>query len=137
MRFVVVTGMSGGVKSTALKMLEDMGFYCVDNLPVSLVEKFIELVGMPGSEISKTALGLDVRSGQSFQEAEKVLDKLKENGYAYEILFLTANDRTLLKRYKETRRRHPLSRQGERIEEGIRREKKVLQGICKKSGLCY
>ncbi len=133
MRFVVVTGMSGGGKSTALKMLEDMGFYCVDNLPVSLVEKFLELVGMPGSEISKTALGLDVRSGQSFQEAEKVLDKLKENGYAYEILFLTANDRTLLKRYKETRRRHPLSRQGERIEEGIRREKKVLQGICKKA----
>lgn len=133
MRFVVVTGMSGGGKSTALKMLEDMGFYCVDNLPASLVEKFIELVSMPGSEISKTALGLDVRSGQSFQEAEKVLDKLKENGYAYEILFLAANDRTLLKRYKETRRRHPLSRQGERIEEGIRREKKVLQGICKKA----
>ncbi len=133
MRFVVVTGMSGGGKSTALKMLEDAGFYCVDNLPASLVEMFVELITMPGSEISKAALGLDVRGGQSFQELENILDKLKKNGYVYEILFLGANDRTLLKRYKETRRRHPLSMQGERIEEGIRREKKILQSICKKA----
>ncbi len=133
MRFVVVTGMSGGGKSTALKMLEDAGFYCVDNLPATLVEMFVELITMPGSEISKAALGLDVRGGQSFQELENILDKLKKNGYVYEILFLGANDRTLLKRYKETRRRHPLSMQGERIEEGIRREKKILQSICKKA----
>lgn len=133
MRFVVVTGMSGGGKSTALKMLEDMGFYCVDNLPASLVEMFMELTSVPGSEISKVALGLDVRGGQSFQEMEDVLDKLKENGYIYEILFLGANDKTLLKRYKETRRRHPLSMQGERIEEGIHREKRILQSICKKA----
>ena len=76
MRFVVVTGMSGGGKSTALKMLEDAGFYCVDNLPFSLVEMFVEMISLPGTEASKVALGLDVRSGQSFQEAEKVLEML-------------------------------------------------------------
>ncbi len=133
MRFVVVTGMSGGGKSTALKMLEDAGFYCVDNLPPSLVEMFMELITVPGSEISKAALGLDVRSGQSFQEAEKVLDRLRERGYVFEILFLDAGDRVLLKRYKETRRRHPLSRQGERIGDGIHREREILRDIRNKS----
>lgn len=133
MRFVVVTGMSGGGKSTALRMLEDAGFYCVDNLPPSLVEMFVELITVPGSEISKAALGLDVRSGQSFQEAEKVLDKLRERGYVFEILFLDAGDRVLLKRYKETRRRHPLSRQGERIGDGIHREREILRDIRNKS----
>ena len=74
MRFVVVTGMSGGGKSTALKMLEDAGFYCVDNLPVSLIDKFVELVSVPGSEIDKVVLGLDVRSDQSFEEATRTLE---------------------------------------------------------------
>lgn len=133
MRFVVVTGMSGGGKSTALKMLEDAGFYCVDNLPVSLVEMFVEMVSLPTTEASKVALGLDVRSGQSFQAAEDILDKLKESGYVYEILFLDASDRVLLKRYKETRRRHPLSRSGERIEVGIHREKEILRKIREKA----
>ena len=77
MRFVVVTGMSGGGKSTALKMLEDAGFYCVDNLPVSLIEKFMELISMPNSEISKVALGLDVRADQSFADATRILTQLK------------------------------------------------------------
>ena len=75
MRFVVVTGMSGGGKRTALKMLEDAGFYCVDNLPVPLIEKFVELIAAPGSEISKVALGLDVRADQPFEEARKTLGK--------------------------------------------------------------
>lgn len=127
MRFVVVTGMSGGGKSTALKMLEDAGFYCVDNLPVSLVGMFVEMISSPVTEASKVALGLDVRSGQSFNEAETILDKLRENGFVYEVLFLDANDKVLLKRYKETRRRHPLSLSGERIEVGIQREKEILQ----------
>ena len=78
MRFVVVTGMSGGGKRTALKLLEDAGFYCVDNLPVSLVEKFVELIAMPGSEISKVALGLDVRADQNFMDATRILEQLKE-----------------------------------------------------------
>ena len=77
MRFVVVTGMSGGGKRTALKMLEDAGFYCVDNLPVPLIEKFVELIAAPGSEISKVALGLDVRADQPFEEARKTLGNLK------------------------------------------------------------
>ena len=98
MRFVVVTGMSGGGKSTALKMLEDVGFYCVDNLPVSLVEKFAELVSMPGSEVGKVALGLDVRSDQSFEDATKILEKLKSLGTKLEILFMDADEGVLIKR---------------------------------------
>ena len=81
MRFVVVTGMSGGGKSTTMKMLEDMGFYCVDNLPVLLIDKFAELVVARNTEFEKVALGLDVRSDQDFAQAENVLDQLKEKGY--------------------------------------------------------
>ena len=132
MRFVVVTGMSGGGKSTALRMLEDAGFYCVDNLPVLLIEKFVELIAAPGGEVSKVALGLDVRADQSFDDVRKILEKLKEDGYKFEILFMEANDRTLLKRYKETRRMHPLSPDG-RIEDGIRKERDILSNIRIKS----
>ena len=92
MRFVVVTGMSGGGKSTALHMLEDVGFYCVDNLPVPLIEQFVELIAMPGSEVEKVALGLDVRVDQPFEDAQKALEKLKKNGYNFEILFMEAGD---------------------------------------------
>lgn len=133
MRFVVVTGMSGGGKSTVLRMLEDMGFYCVDNLPVSLMEKFVELIATPHTEVSKVALGLDVRADQKFKEAEEMLDKLKADGYVFEILFMDAGEQVLLKRYKESRRLHPLSLNGERIEEGIRREKEILRDIRKKA----
>ena len=132
MRFVVVTGMSGSGKRTAMKMLEDVGFYCVDNLPVPLIEKFVELVAAPNGEISKVALGLDVRADQPFGDAQRVLDKLRDNGYLFEILFLEASDSVLLKRYKETRRMHPLSPDG-RVEEGVHRERDILQGIKQKS----
>lgn len=128
MRFVVVTGMSGGGKSTALKMLEDAGFYCVDNLPVSLIEKFVELIATPDSEITKVALGLDVRAGQFFQEATGILEKQKQKGYEFEILFMDASDAALVKRYKETRRVHPLAMHG-RVEEGIEKERGMLAGI--------
>ena len=128
MRFVVVTGMSGGGKSTALKMLEDAGFYCVDNLPVSLIDKFVELVSMPGSEVGKVALGIDVRSGQSFEGATQVLEKLKKAGYDLEILFMDADENVLIKRYKETRRIHPLAVDG-RVEDGVRAERRVLEKI--------
>lgn len=130
MRFVVVTGMSGGGKSTTLKMLEDMGFYCVDNLPVSLVEKFVELISLPNSEISKVALGLDVRSDQSFEITTKILEQLKSKGYSFDILFIEADENVLIKRYKETRRIHPLAMEG-RVEDGVRRERKVLEGVRK------
>ena len=132
MRFVVVTGMSGGGKSTALRMLEDAGYYCVDNLPVLLIEKFVELIATPDGEVTKVALGLDVRADQAFETTTKILDKLKNDGYAFEILFMEANDKTLLKRYKETRRVHPLSPYG-RIEDGIKRERAILSNIRAKS----
>ena len=106
MRFVVVTGMSGGGKSTALKMLEDAGFYCADNLPVSLIDKFVELIATPNSEITKVALGLDVRAGQFFEDATMVLERLRKNGYNLEVLFMEADEAVLIKRYKETRRNH-------------------------------
>lgn len=128
MRFVVVTGMSGGGKSTALKMLEDAGFYCVDNLPVSLIEKFVELISMPGSEVSKVVLGLDVRSDQSFEDATRVLEDLKKKGCKLEILFMDAGTNVLIKRYKETRRVHPLAMDG-RVEDGVKAERKVLENI--------
>lgn len=132
MRFVVVTGMSGGGKSTALKMLEDLGFYCVDNLPLLLIEKFVELIITPGSEITKVALGLDVRADQPFNDVQKVLEKLRADGYSFEILFMDAGDKVLIKRYKETRRMHPLSPDG-RIEDGVDRERKILKDMKKKA----
>lgn len=128
MRFVVVTGMSGGGKSTVLKMLEDAGFYCVDNLPISLIEKFVELISLPNSEISKVVLGLDVRSDQSFADATRTLEQLRTEGYQFEILFMDADEKVLIKRYKETRRVHPLAVDG-RVEDGVRAERKVLENI--------
>ncbi len=128
MRFVIVTGMSGSGKRTAMKMLEDVGFYCVDNLPVALIEKFAELITTPASEVNKVALGLDVRADQSFGGVRSILEQLKRNGYLFEILFLEAGDDVLLKRYKETRRLHPLSPEG-RVQEGIQREREILKEI--------
>ncbi|MDE7014878.1 MAG: RNase adapter RapZ [Kineothrix sp.] len=128
MRFVIVTGMSGGGKRTALKMLEDTGFYCVDNLPVPLIEKFVELVDTPGSEIKKVALGLDVRADQPFGEVHRILENLKKIGYKYEVLFMDASERVLLKRYKESRRLHPLALEG-RVEDGVRKEREILKSM--------
>ncbi len=132
MRFVIVTGMSGSGKRTAMKMLEDVGFYCVDNLPVALIEKFVELITTPTTEVSKVALGLDVRADQSFGGVHSILEQLKSNGYLFEILFLEAGDDVLLKRYKETRRLHPLSPEG-RVQEGIQREREILKEIREKA----
>ena len=127
MRCVIVTGMSGAGKSTALKMLEDMGYFCVDNLPVPLIPKMAELLSVPGTEINKAALGVDIRSGQNFSELEKILKDLDQSGTRFEILYLESRDDVLIKRYKETRRFHPLSGKGGRVEEGIREERKRLK----------
>ena len=132
MRFVVVTGMSGGGKLTAIRFLEDMGYYCVDNLPVRLIDPFMELVSAPGSEISKVVLGLDVRADKSFDNVEQVLAALKKKGYHYEILFMDASDEVLIKRYKETRRAHPVNPTG-RVEDGIAREREILEQIKKEA----
>ena len=123
MRFVVVTGMSGAGKLTAQKMLEDMGYYCVDNLPVPFIVKFAELIYE--SERDKVVLGIDVRADQSFDEIMQALKDMKDKGYSYEMLFLDASKQTLLKRYKESRRNHPLAPDG-RVEDGIERERKIL-----------
>ncbi|MCR5404818.1 MAG: RNase adapter RapZ [Butyrivibrio sp.] len=135
MRFVIVTGMSGGGKATAIKMLEDAGFYCVDNLPVSLIVKFADLVTMPDNEITKVVLGVDARAGQRFEGVAGIIDSLKEKGIPVEILFMDASDQVLIKRYKETRRIHPmnLNSPGARLEDGIAKEREVLAEIKKKA----
>lgn len=132
MRFVVVTGMSGGGKTTAMKMLEDAGYYCVDNLPISLLTKFVELMVNPTSEVTKVALGIDVRAGQDILNAADIFAELKNQGYRYEILFMDAADHVLLKRYKETRRVHPMA-PTERVEVGISREREMLAEIYKQA----
>lgn len=129
MRFVVVTGLSGAGKSTTLNFLEDRGYYCVDNLPVKLISEFAKLLN-ENDEIERVALGMDVRTGSGFDELGSVLEKIRELGIEYEILFLESEDSVLVKRYKETRRVHPLAF-GERIEVGIERERKKLSDIKK------
>ena len=133
MRFVIVTGMSGAGKSTALKMLEDVGYFCVDNLPVPLIPKMADLLRVPGTEINNAALGVDIRSGQNFRELEKVLDELDITGLRYEILFLESSDNVLVKRYKETRRFHPLSGSDSRVDQGIQREREQLKFLKKRA----
>ncbi len=129
MRFVVVTGLSGAGKSTTLNFLEDAGYYCVDNLPVQLISEFAKLLS-ENDEIERAALGIDVRTGSGFDELETALEHIKEMGISYEILFLESDDTVLVKRYKETRRMHPLAF-GDRIEVGIERERKKLSNIKK------
>lgn len=132
MRMVIVTGMSGAGKRTALKVFEDAGYYCVDNLPIMLVMKFVELAAAGGSGIGNIAMGVDVRSGGSFGELESVLDRMTAMDFKYEILFLEAEDEVLLKRFKETRRNHPLA--GEmRIMEGINRERDEIAFLKKRA----
>lgn len=133
MRLVIVTGMSGAGKSTALKMLEDVGYFCVDNLPVPLIPKMAELWQASGTEVSKAALGVDIRSGQSFRELQKVLDDLDRMGLRYEILYLESEDHVLIKRYKETRRFHPLSGSAGRIDDGIQEERRRLAFLKEKA----
>ena len=125
MRFVIVTGMSGAGKSTALKMLEDMGYFCVDNLPIPLLTRFVEMFSEPEEEVKKIALGIYVRGGQDFTGLKEVLDDLDSREIEYEILFLDASDDVLVKRYKETRRKHPLSGSG-RVDTGIAIEREKI-----------
>jgi len=120
--------MSGAGKSTTLKMLEDVGYFCVDNLPFPLILKLSELTLMPSTEINKIAVGVDIRSGHSFSQFEEILDQLTETEFKYEILFLDSRDDVLIKRYKETRRNHPLAKEG-RLDEGIKQERKKLEGL--------
>ena len=130
MRFVIVTGMSGAGKSSALNMLEDVGYFCVDNLPTRLLCRFAELTLDKTANISNVALGIDIRSGASIDEFLEELKKVNEMGVKFEILFLNASNRILIKRYKETRRNHPLARNG-RIEDGIEKEREAVDVLKK------
>lgn len=130
MRFVIVTGMSGAGKSSVLKMLEDAGYFCVDNLPIQLVKKFVKLIDQGKQQ--KVALGLDIRSGQALKEMDSVLEDMKHSKIAYEILFLDCAPEVLVKRYKETRRTHPLSGMG-RVDKGIEQERIQLDFLRKKA----
>lgn len=122
MRFVIVTGMSGAGKSSTLKMLEDAGYFCVDNLPVPLISKFAQLLLHEHTEYDKVAIGVDIRSGQGLSDLAPFLEQMKQQRQAYEILYLDASDEVLVKRYKETRRTHPLAGAG-RVEGGIKLER--------------
>ncbi len=128
MRFVIVTGMSGAGKTSVLKFLEDINFFCVDNIPPALLPKFAELCYEQKGEIERVAMGIDIRGGRLFDDLFEVLSDLRNKGYEYEILFLDASDAVLIKRYKETRRSHPLSGNGS-IQEGIQKERQMLRDV--------
>ena len=128
MKFVIVTGLSGSGKSEAMKALEDMGFYCVDNLPPALISKFAELCYQPNSSIDKVALGIDIRGRKFFETLYERLSYLEKENYKYEILYLDCSDDVLLKRYKMTRRNHPLSNNIQ-ISDGIKVERKILENL--------
>lgn len=125
---IIITGLSGAGKSQALKTLEDLGYFCVDNLPPSLIPKFIQLCSQTRKPIKKIALVVDIRGGEFFRDLSNAMETIKEFGIRPLILFLEANDDTLVRRYKETRRRHPLSPQGG-ILEGIHNERRRLRDI--------
>ncbi len=129
---VIVSGMSGSGKTVALKLLEDMGYNCIDNLPIDLLSKFFDLLVNPLEEYRKVALGIDIRSGEALEKLKYILDDIKNKGIEYKILFLDANDEALIKRYKETRRIHPLA-YGKRLEEGIVVERKSLEFLKEKA----
>ena len=131
MRFVIVTGMSGAGKSTVLKALEDTGYFCVDNLPVALVKKFVELSSDMEFNNDKVAIGIDIRSGEALGDLSDILNTLREEKFNYEVLYLDASNKTLVKRYKETRREHPLAKGG-KLNDGIEEERSridFLKGI--------
>ena len=132
MRFVIVTGMSGAGKSSVLKMLEDLGYFCVDNLPVHFIPKMTKLMVDEQETVDKMGLGIDVRNLQGLSDLDNILDKMKQEGYPYEVLFLEADDSVLVKRYKETRRNHPLALQG-RVDKAIAAERVELAHIKKRA----
>jgi len=128
MRFVILTGLSGAGKTQTIRNLEDLGFFCVDNLPPTVIPKFAEACYQTNGNIDKIALVIDIRGGKFFDDLFESLTFLKEQGYLYEILFLEASDEVLVKRYKESRRKHPLAPEG-RVLNGIATERKKLKDV--------
>ena len=128
-QLVIITGVSGSGKSTALRSLEDAGYYCVDNLPIVLLEKLLELSGHTAGEVSRIAAGVDARDARFLAEAPRIIRELRARGVELTVLFLDANDEALVRRYSETRRRHPLSGPGGTVQEGIAAERQALEGL--------
>jgi RNase adapter protein RapZ len=130
-RLIIITGMSGAGKSSAINVFEDLGFFCVDNLPIILLPKFAEVVVQSGGRINKVALGIDVREGGFLGSLFNTLKELTDLRIKYEVLFLEASTEVLLHRFSETRRRHPLDREGQEnsIMEGIEKERALLTEI--------
>ncbi len=131
MKAVIVTGLSGAGKTQALDCLEDMGYYCIDNMPPALIKSFIDL-SANGKGIDKAAFVIDVRGGKLFDDLKESLDELSREEIDYKILYLEASDRVLLRRYNETRRSHPLS-EGGTISAGLRKEREMLETIRKEA----
>lgn len=125
---VLITGMSGAGRTEAIHTFEDLGYFCIDNLPPALLDQLVELAALPGSRIRKVAVVCDVRGGAFFEELIAAIERLEARGIRPRILFLTADDRTLVRRFKETRRRHPLSDVGS-VASGIAEERERLQAI--------
>jgi len=123
--FVVITGLSGAGKSYAIKCFEDMGFFCVDNLPTTLIPTFADLIARSSDTITRVALGVDVREGEYLTHLLDTLGELRKRGHGVEVLFLEAGEEALVRRYRETRRRHPLAQDGN-VVDGIRAERKAL-----------
>lgn len=128
MNFVIISGLSGAGKSQAKKTFEDFGYYCVDNLPPSLIPNFIELISQSTENISNVALVIDIRGGKFFNDLQYQLNLLKEKSYDYKIFYFEADDQVLLKRFKESRRSHPLDLTG-RIEDALAEEKNILSAL--------
>ena len=132
MRFVFVTGISGAGKITALKDFEDNGFYCVDNLPVALIENFVHLLFSQTNDIQKVAIGVDIRSGENLDRMPEILENMEKREQNYEILFLDCNNETLIKRFKETRRSHPMG-DADSVENEINEERIQLAFLREKA----
>lgn len=128
-RVVILTGVSGSGKSTALRALEDAGWYCVDNLPVVLLEKLVELSRHAGGQVARLALVVDARDERFLPEAPRVIEEVRRQGTRVDVLFLDASDEALLRRYSETRRRHPLAGEGGSVPEGIAAERRALEPL--------
>jgi len=128
LRAIVVTGLSGSGKSTALKVLEDLGFYCIDNLPVALMPRFLELWQSSREDVGRVALGVDVRERRFPQDFPRVFDELRGAGVALEVIYLESSDDVLVRRFSETRRPHPAA-DGGTVAEGIRREREALRDV--------
>ena len=131
-RLVIISGLSGSGKSYVIKYFEDLGFFCIDNLPPQLLPKFVELCTQSRNDITKAALGIDIRERDFLGNFLNVFDQLKEQGYQMELLFLEAREEILLRRFSETRRPHPLAKGGS-IVEGIKLESEKLQELRKRA----